>query len=181
MIHQLETARLVLRPLEIADAPAAQELFANFEIVRFMSNVIPWPFPADGALSYYRDVALPAMARGDEWHWTLRLKEGPGRLIGGISLRRKENKNRGFWIGLPWQGKGLMTEAAEAVTGYWFDVLGFSVLRVPKAAANTASWRISEKSGMRVIAMQDRDYVSGRFPTELWEITAEEWRNRRNR
>ena len=179
MIQSLETARLLLRPLEITDAPAAQQLFAGFEIVRYMSHVIPWPFPADGALTYYRDIALPAMARGDEWHWTLRLRDDPDHLIGGISLRRQENKNRGFWIGLPWQGRGLMTEAAEAVTAWWFDVLGFPVLRVPKAVANTASRRISEKSGMRVIATNEQDYVSGRFPTELWEITAEEWRRRR--
>jgi len=64
------------------------------------------------------------------------------------------------------------------VTGYWFDVLGFPVLRVPKAVANTASRRISEKTGMRVIATDFQDYVSGRWPTELWEITAEEWRQR---
>ena len=178
MIHPLETTRLILRPLEIGDAPPAQILFANYEIVRFMSHLIPWPFPADGALTYYRDVALPAMARGDEWHWTLRLKEDPDQLIGGISLRKQENKNRGFWIGLPWQGRGLATEAAEAVTGYWFDVLGFPVLRVPKAVANTASRRISEKTGMRVIATDFQDYVSGRWPTELREITAEEWRQR---
>jgi ribosomal-protein-alanine N-acetyltransferase len=30
---------------------------------------------------------------------------------------------------------------------------------------------------MRVIATLERDYVCGRLPAELWEITAEEWRN----
>ena len=30
---------------------------------------------------------------------------------------------------------------------------------------------------MHVIATLDRDYVSGRLPAEIWEITAEEWRN----
>jgi hypothetical protein len=36
-----------------------------------------------------------------------------------------------------------MTEACDAVTDYWFDVLREPVLRVPKAA-NGASRRISE-------------------------------------
>jgi RimJ/RimL family protein N-acetyltransferase len=72
-----------------------------------------------------------------------------------------------------------MTEACDAVTDYWFEVLKFPVLRVPKAIANAASRRISEKQGMRVIATEDRDYVSGRLPSEVWEITAEEWRRRR--
>jgi len=49
----------------------------------------------------------------------------------------------------------------------------------PKAAANAASRRISQKQGMRMVAVEDHDYVSGRFPVEIWEITAEEWRERK--
>ena len=43
-----------------------------------------------------------------------------------------------------------MTEACEVVTEYWFSTPKFPVLRVPKAVANMASRRISEKEGMRV-------------------------------
>jgi RimJ/RimL family protein N-acetyltransferase len=120
------------------------------------------------------------MAQGEQWTWSLFLKTEPGQLIGSISLVRGEHENRGFWLALPWQGQGLMTEASDAVTDYWFKVLGFKVLRVPKAIANTASRRISEKQGMRVIATVERDYVCGRLPAEIWEITAEEWRARRS-
>ena len=109
------------------------------------------------------------------------MKSNPGQLIGNISLRSGENKNRGFWLGLPWQGQGLMSEACEVVTDYWFDVLRFAVLRIPKAAVNLASRRISEKQGMRVIACQEQDYVSGRLMSETWEITAEEWHARRQK
>lgn len=137
----------------------------------------PWPYPQNQTLPRYRDVILPAIERGEEWHWTLRLKESPEFHIGKISLHRVESDNRGYWLGLPWQGQGLMTEAVAAVNDYWFDVLGFSVLRAPKAVANIASRRISEKTGMRMIATLERDYVSGRLPAELWEITAEEWRS----
>jgi RimJ/RimL family protein N-acetyltransferase len=72
-----------------------------------------------------------------------------------------------------------MTEACDAATDYWFSVLGFPVLRVPKAIANAGSRRISEKQGMRVILTEQRDYVSGQFAVEIWEITAEEWRDYR--
>jgi RimJ/RimL family protein N-acetyltransferase len=176
---QLETPRLLLRPLELADAAQAQIIFPHWEIVRFLNHRVPWPYPPDGALTFYRDVALPAGERGDAWHWTLRLKNDPGQLIGNIALGRAENKNRGFWIGLPWQGQGLMSEACDAVTDYWFNILKFPVLRVPKAIANAASRRISEKQGMRIVATEERDYISGRWPTEIWEITAEEWKARR--
>jgi [ribosomal protein S5]-alanine N-acetyltransferase len=176
---QLETARLLLRPLELADAAQAQVLFAEWEIVRYLNKSVPWPYPPDGALTFYRDVVLPAVERGEAWHWTLRLKSNPSQLIGNIVLRRDEGENRGFWMGLPWQGQGLMSEACDAVTDYWFNTLKFPRLRVPKAVANVASRRISENQGMRVVAIQERDYVSGRFPSETWEITADEWNARR--
>lgn len=171
----LETPRLWLRPLELADAEQAQALFPHWEIVRYMTNKVPWPYPPDGGLAWIRDHALPEMERGEQWTWTLRLKSNPANMIGSITVRNRENANRGFWLGLPWQGQGLMTEAANAVTDFWFDVLKFPVLRVPKAAANVASRRISEKQGMRLTATEERDYVGGRFLTEIWEITAEEW------
>ena len=179
MTGELQTDRLFLRPLQLADAEQTQRLFPQWEIVKFLNVVVPWPYPPDGALTYYRDVALPAIERGEEWHWTLRLKQSPERHIGVIILHKGEWGKRGFWLGLPWQGRGLMTEAVTVVNDYWFDVLGFSVLRAPKAVVNAASRRISEKTGMRVIAAEERDYVSGRFLSEIWEITVEEWREKR--
>lgn len=180
MTDGLETERLILRPLRLEDAERTQQIFPQWEIVKYLNAIVPWPYPEDGVLTYYRDVALPAIACSDEWYWMLRLKESPEEHIGTIHLRRGENNNRGFWIGLEWQRRGLMTEAVEAVTDYWFEVLGFSVLRAPKAVGNVASRRISEKTGMRLVGTEMRDYVSGRLLSEIWEITAEEWRVRRS-
>jgi [ribosomal protein S5]-alanine N-acetyltransferase len=179
MSVELQTKRLLLRPLQLADAERTQLLFPQWEIVKFLTSKVQWPYPAGRALSYYRDQALPNIARGEEWQWTLRLKESPDSHIGVISLYKGEWDNRGYWLGLPWQGRGLMTEAVVAVNDYWFDVLGFPVLRAPKAIANIPSRRISEKTGMRVIATHERDYVSGRLMAEIWEITSEEWRAKR--
>jgi [ribosomal protein S5]-alanine N-acetyltransferase len=178
MIAELETSRLLLKPLELADADAIQQLFSHPEIVRYLTKAVPWPYPPDGALTFLRESALPAMERGDQWHWTVRLKENPAQVAGSIGVMKGEI-NRGFWIGLLWQGQGLMTEASEAVTDYWFNTLGFSVMRIPKAIDNVASRRISERQGMRVIEVTNHDFVSGTWPTEIWEITAEEWRARR--
>jgi [ribosomal protein S5]-alanine N-acetyltransferase len=176
---ELQTGRLLLRPLQLSDAEQTQRLFPQWEIVKFLNAKVSWPYPADGAFNYYRKEALPAIQRGEEWHWTLRLKESSEVHIGAIGLFKGELDNRGYWLGLPWHGRGLMTEAVVAVNDYWFDALGFSVLRAPKAVANVASRRISEKTGMRVIARPERDYVSGRLLAEIWEITAEEWRAKR--
>ena len=179
MIPQLETPRLVLLPLTIEDAERTQQLFPQWEIVKHLANRFPWPFPEDGALTYYRELALPAMNCGEEWHWTLRLRSDPAQLIGAISLMKSTHSNRGFWLGLPWQRQGLMSEAVDAVNDFWFNVLGFPEMRAAKAVANTASRRISQKNGMKVIATEDGDYIGGRLPSEIWAITAEEWRRHR--
>jgi ribosomal-protein-alanine N-acetyltransferase len=178
-VPPLETARLWLRPLTTADADQIQVHFPHWEIVRLLNAAVPWPYPPDGALAWCRDVALPQMAHGDAWHWTLRPKDEPDQLIGVVSLMRGPGDNRGFWVGLEWQGRGFATEAAEAVTDFWFDVLKFPVLRAPKAAANLASRRISEKLHMRLVGSEERNQVSGRALVEIWEITAAEWRARR--
>jgi RimJ/RimL family protein N-acetyltransferase len=176
----LETPRLLLRPLRLEDADQVQKLFPHWQIVRYLNSVVPWPYPPDGARQFYTEVAIPAMERGDQWTWSIFPKTDPEKLIGSIGLMQNRDENRGFWLGLPWHGQGLMTEASDAVTDYWFNVLKMPVLRVPKAIANTASRRISEKQGMRVIAKVERDYVSGRLPAEIWEITADEWRARQS-
>jgi len=176
---ELQTRRLLLRPLTMADAPQIQAQFPRWEIVRYLNNKVPWPYPPDGAECYLRDLALPAMKRGEAWHWTLRRRAEPENLIGMVSLLTTEGENRGFWISPEWQRQGLMSEACDAVTEYWFEVLKMPVLRAPKAIVNEASRRISEKQGMRMVATQDGDYVSGRLRSEMWEVTAYEWRARR--
>jgi len=175
MARDGETERLILLPLRMGDAPQIQKRFPHWKVVRYLLNRVPWPYPEDGAQRYIQEFALPAIGREDQWTWTLRLKSRPAQIIGAIDLRRGDEDNRGFWLGVDWQGKGLMSEACVWVNDYWFDTLRFRLMRVAKAAPNTASRRISEKQGMRLVGMNEKEYVCGRLPTEVWEITAEEW------
>jgi RimJ/RimL family protein N-acetyltransferase len=45
MVPEGATERLILRPLALADAAAIQELFPHWEIVRYLLNRVPWPYP----------------------------------------------------------------------------------------------------------------------------------------
>ncbi len=179
MIPALSTPRLLLIPLALEDAPQIQRIFPHWEIVRHLGARVPWPYPPDGALTYICSLALPAMARGDEWHWTLRLRTAPDTIIGCISLRKDRDKNRGFWLAPAHQRQGLMSEAAGRVTDFWFEELAMPEMRVAKAIENVTSRHISQKNGMKIVATEDRDYVCGRLPSEIWVITAAEWRARR--
>lgn len=173
--QKLETKRLILHPLESKDHIQIQNIFPQWEIVRYLTANTPWPYPDDGTLEYINKIALPSMAEGNAWFWTIRRKDAPSIIIGMISLYEQENNNRGFWLDPQWHGNGFMTEAVQVVTDFWFNTLNRKVLRAPKSSDNIASKKISIKSGMRLIRLENKDFVSGRMLSETWEITRDEW------
>ncbi|RAX03099.1 MULTISPECIES: GNAT family N-acetyltransferase [unclassified Photorhabdus] len=172
---KLETRRLILHPLESKDYIQIQNIFPQWEIVRYLTANTPWPYPDDGAMKYINNIALPSMAKGNAWFWTIRKKDQPSIIIGMISLYDQENNNRGFWLDPQWHRNGFMTEAVQIVTDFWFNTLNRNLLRAPKSSNNIASRKISIKSGMRLIRLESKDFVSGRMPSEIWEITRDEW------
>src|SRR5437588_13114025 len=113
MTPELKPKRLILQARALEDAPQVQKLFPHWEIVKYLNKKVPWPYPPDGAISFIRDVSLPAAARGESWDWSLRLKSEPEQLIGCINLTKGEDVNRGFWLVLLWHGRGLKTEACD--------------------------------------------------------------------
>ncbi|MBD2795103.1 GNAT family N-acetyltransferase [Xenorhabdus sp. 18] len=177
--HDLETKRLLLKKLAYDDATQIQQKFPHWDIVKYLdSHAVPWPYPDNGAEYFVKKVALPAIQSGKSWVWSIRVKKQPDELIGVIGLYDKQDNNRGFWLSLEQQGQGLMREACEKVTDYWFHVLGQTVLRTQKAGINQRSKKISLAQGERLIKVEEKDYVSGKYDCEFWEITKEEWCNR---
>jgi [ribosomal protein S5]-alanine N-acetyltransferase len=77
MIPELETEPWSLRPVRLEDAEQTQKLFPQWEIVKYLGALVPWPDPPDGARTFYSQVAIPQMERGEAWHRTLRLKTEP--------------------------------------------------------------------------------------------------------
>lgn len=113
-VPALNTARLILQPLELADADAVQKQFPHWGIVRFLVAGIPWPYPADEAERFVRELAIPAMQGGREWYWSIKPASSPDRLIGIVSLMDQPDNNRGFWVDPDWQGQGFALEASAA-------------------------------------------------------------------
>lgn len=184
----LHTPRLTLKPLQSDDADAIQHLFPRWEVVRYLSNKVPWPYPEDGARDFVDNIALPSVAAGKLLIWSLRLTSAPETLMGVINLRLPDTdsagewlevqENRGFWLAPEHQGNGYMTEAAEAVTDYWFNVLEQPLLRTTKVADNTGSRGVSKRTGMRLAGHTLSDFVGGnQCPTDIWEITRAQWRD----
>lgn len=176
----LETERLVLRPMRLEDAPAIQRHFPHWDVVRHLLAKVPWPYPEDGALTNVRE-CLEKRARDEQLYWAITWKGGDDELIGRIDLRPDggDHEMRGFWLAREHWGQGLMTEAAEAVTAYAFEVLAWPFIEVSNAATNAASHRIKEKQGFTLVAVTDGEFVEGPRRKEVWRLTRETWLARR--
>lgn len=180
-LETLETPRLVLRPLALSDAPRIQALFPNPNVVRLLAAAIPWPYPEDGAVEFLRRI-LPKVEAGEEYDWALLLKgrEDEG-LIGLIGLYpTSDEDHRGFWLGEPYWGQGLMREAASRVNDFAFDDLGMTELLLNNAEPNLVSHRLKESAGAEIVSIEDTEYIGGTFPGVRWRLTAEAWRRNRS-
>jgi [ribosomal protein S5]-alanine N-acetyltransferase len=171
----LETPRLVLRPLVPADAPVIQRRFPRWEIVRYLNPNVPWPYPEDGAIRFI-EICQGEMARGEKHHWSIRLKDGPDEPIGGIDLWPDDGQSRdmrGFWLDPEFQGRGLMTEAADRVTDYAFRDLDWPHLWVSNDELNRPSARVKERQGARLVGFEPCRSVSGEGRRMVWLIERE--------
>jgi RimJ/RimL family protein N-acetyltransferase len=75
-----------------------------------------------------------------------------GRAAGGIGFVLREDVDRvssevGYWLGEPFWGRGIATEALSAVTQYAIATHGLTRLFAVPFASNTASCRVLEKAG----------------------------------
>ncbi|WP_426577525.1 GNAT family N-acetyltransferase [Xenorhabdus stockiae] len=177
--EDLETKRLLLKKLAHTDAIHIQQKFPHWDIVKYLDKkAVPWPYPDNGGDIFVNNVAIPAIQEQKAYIWSLRIKAKPNEFIGVIGLYNTQDNNRGFWLSLEYQGHGFMREACEKVTSYWFTELDRTVLRVAKAKVNDKSRNISLSEGMKVIRTDKKEYVSGEYDNEIWELTREEWLNR---
>ena len=174
----LQTPRLVLRPLRSKDVPVIQRRFPKWEIVRWLDAAnVPWPYPADGAATYVA-MALEEMAHGKKSHWAIVPRKGTADLIGVICLWPDDGSSRGqrgFWLDPEYQGKGLMSEAADKVTDYAFRKLDWPCLWLTNAQENHASRRIKEKQGARLVDLLIGQSVGGQVSQMVWLLEREGW------
>ncbi|CAN5487224.1 GNAT family N-acetyltransferase [soil metagenome] len=179
-IPTLETSRLLLRPIQMSDAPRIQELFSNPNVLRYMYAGIPFPYPENGAVEFL-ERTLPKVEAGEEYLWAILRKDHPGEaMIGQISLTPLSDvDHRGFWLGEPYWRQGYMNEAAAAVNDFAFDVLGMEHLLLNNAEPNLGSHRLKEISGAEIIGREEKPFIGGTFPSVRWRLDADAWRANR--
>jgi len=173
----LETPRLILRPMRAGDVPAIQRRFPKWEIVQYLHDEVPWPYPDDGAATNMAQV-LARMDRREQCFWAITPRGGDDELIGRIDLWADDGvkkDQRGFWLDPELWGQGLMTEAADRVTDFALVELGWPHLWLSNAEVNLASHRVKEKQGATIVERTPRGYVYGQGVKVTWLLTREAW------
>ena len=144
----LETDRLVLRPFRLTDAKDAQTLAGHREVASTTYN-IPHPYE-DGMAETWISTHKDTFKQGKGVTYAMTLKKD-GRLVGCISLMGLTLGHQGelgYWIGVPYWGKGYCTEAGEALLEYGFTELDLNRIHASYFSRNPASGRVMEKLGM---------------------------------
>ena len=169
----LETSRLRLRPYADADVAELVPLIGTREVAATTLR-IPHPYTEQDARSFV------ASALDADKIWLAITLRADGRQIGGIGLRIERQHERaelGYWLGLPYWGKGFATEAAREMVRYGFDELRLHRIFASHFRQNPASGRILLKLGMRHEGCL-REHICkwDRFvDSELYGILRQDW------
>lgn len=142
----LRTQRLVLRPLEASDAHRVAHLVGVWDVARNLARV-PHPYRLQDAETWLASLPEQA-ASGTGFIYAVCIPDGG--LIGCVGLHQEGEDGLfelGYWLGMPYWGNGLMTEAVAAVRDFAWQTLKQTCLTSGHFLDNPASGRVLEKLG----------------------------------
>ena len=141
----LATERLVLRTPSLTDAKAIAAL-VNDRRIAANTLRIPHPYSLADAQAFLMATASTA---DDEPVFVITDPDDAVLGCCGITKLDGETPEIGYWLGVPYWGKGFATEAARAVIDHAFGTLGHDVLLGGARISNPASRRVLEKCGFQ--------------------------------
>ncbi len=146
-VFRLETPRLWLRWPRICDAATIHKFCSRWEVARYTAR-IPHPYP-EGSAERFIYAAREANSAGRDLTLVLTPVRGKGDAIGAISLesRGTERLALGFVLAPEMWGKGLATEAAEAVIDAAFALTRTVEILASVRVENVASQTVLGKCG----------------------------------
>lgn len=145
----LETTRLILRPWEAGDA---EELF------RYASSPDVGPiagWPPHTSVENSREIIRGVLSVPETY--SIIWKES-GTPIGSIGLKtgaatdlteEEDECELGYWLGVPYWGRGIMPEAAQEILRHAFEDIGMKKVWCGYYDGNEKSRRVQEKCGFQ--------------------------------
>lgn len=142
---EIKLRSCVIRPWSLDDAAAVQRYADNRKIWLNLRDVFPHPYTLNDAHSFLRQVI-------NEKPTTTFAVATESEAIGSIGLRTGSDVHRkttelGYWLGEPFWGRGIMSEAVAELTRSAFGMFDLERIYAESFANNVASIRVLEKAG----------------------------------
>ena len=166
MRNIINTERLVLRPLKVADAPAFSKYAGEYDIAR-MTGSIPHPFPVISA--EVKLMMLMAQKRNGDAHPYAITIDG-GDMIGIADIFRRSDDHDwelGYWVARPYWGRGYVPEAMTALMAEAERTMGVSTFVAGVWHDNPGSIRVLEKLGFRSLGPDGTHFAMARLENTL--------------
>ncbi len=135
-----------LRPIEARDAASAFELLQDDRII----SQLVWDGPdsPEALVEGYQERAGD-FAAGNKFHFAIERIGIPG-MIGDVALDPMDNPLQfhvGYWLGVPYWGQGVMTDATRLAVHFAFTHLVVARVSTGVFPGNIGSQRVLEKCG----------------------------------
>ncbi len=169
-IPVLETERLTLRAPRHEDVKAIA-LLANDRRIAANTARIPHPYGVGDAEQFIETVNK----REDEACFVIMLDDA---LIGACGIDpREEGPEIGYWLGVPYWGRGCATEAVRAVIDHAFGDLQHETLQAGTRVNNPAARRVLEKcafqwTGVRLTRIRA---INSAAPADRFRLDRKLW------
>jgi len=141
---RLRTQRLVLRAPRLEDAKTIATLVNDRRIAENTLR-IPYPYGVADAQAFI------AGANANSGETVFLITERDTTVLGacGVAEQPAAPPEIGYWLAVPFWGRGYATEAARAMVDYAFEHLGYELLHAGARVTNAASRRVLEKCGFQ--------------------------------
>ena len=169
---------VILREVRDDDASALLAMLTTEEVAEFVS---PLPRTVDGFSGFIAE-AHHERALGHSFCFAI-VPDGYEDAMGLIQVRQLEpgfgSAEWGFAIGSPFWGRGIFSDAAQAVIDFSFGVVGVHRLEARSIASNGRGNAALRKLGALQEGILRRSFQrNGRyFDQILWSILKEDWRH----
>ena len=153
---RLETERLILRPWRKSDAAALYK-YAKDEPV---GDAAGWP--PHKSTEESEEVIRTVFSAPEIYAIVPKTAKEPVGCVGLVFKRRASMKDGdaeiGYWIGVPYWGRGLVPEAVACLLKRAFGTLGIDTVWCAYYEGNERSRRVAEKCGFRFHHVEEAAY-----------------------
>lgn len=152
---EIQTERLVLRPIRESDIDAISQTLKDEETV-YMLAYMPWPFTKEKTVQYLKNISK-SMEWSYSMYWAITLPQ-QDKVLGiiGLTLELEHDKAiMHYWLDRNSWGHGYMTEAARYVIDFVFRDLELNRLEINHMSINSRSQRVIEKCGYKLECEQE--------------------------